>query len=411
MPTFSYKAINRSGQSVQGHIDAENPQQASDSLARKGLFVDDIDLMPGQPQIDISTLGKKTYKIKLSDRDRAEFIRQLATALQAQIPLMTALQVVRQQNPRPVVKQLIGQLSDIVKSGQSLSFALSLYPRTFDKLHISMVAVGESTGSLDQSTTQLADLTESEMEIRSNITTAALYPAFVLCLGLLSVGIVVTWILPRILRTLAADVPLLPWPTRVIIAISDFLRSPIGWFFMGALVVLALFFHHWKKSPLGRYFWDRFKLKIPIFGTVQRKWAVSRFARTLGTLTSGGVNILDALKIVRNTLGNEVLAREVDQTVNQVRTGISLAKALQHSGVFPPLLIQIATLGEQTGQLSKLLQTAADAFDRDTQVAIKRFMAIFPAILILVLALVIGFIVAATLLPIVQIDTAITGLQ
>ncbi|MCK5114926.1 MAG: type II secretion system F family protein, partial [Phycisphaerae bacterium] len=161
MSTFSYKAITRSGQSVQGRIDAENPQQASETLARKGLFVDDIDLMPGQPQIDLSSSGKKTYKIKLSNRDRTEFVRQLATALQARMPLMTALQIVRQQNPRPVVKQLIGQLSDIVKSGQSLSYALSLYPRTFDKLHISMVAVGESTGSLDQSTTQLADLTES----------------------------------------------------------------------------------------------------------------------------------------------------------------------------------------------------------------------------------------------------------
>ena len=151
-------------------------------------------------------------------------------------------------------------------------------------------------------------------------------------------------------------------------------------------------------------------LKMPILGTVKGKWAVSRFARTLGTLTSGGVNILEALHVVRNCLGNEVLAREVDRAASEVRAGVSLSEPLRQSGRFPPLLIQIVILGEETGELSEMLINAADAFDKETSVAVKRFMAIFPAILITILAVVIGFIVAATLLPIVQIQTAIPGL-
>ena len=161
---------------------------------------------------------------------------------------------------------------------------------------------------------------------------------------------------------------------------------------------------------MGRLFLDGLKLKSPFIGKLQQKWAVARFARTLGVLTQGGVDILDALKIVRNTVGNEVLARQIDHVANQVRKGSSLAEPLRESGQFPPLLVQIVAVGEETGQLAGLLLTAADSFDRDTRLAIKRFMAIFPSILILILALVVGFIVAATILPIVRLETAMPGL-
>ncbi|MBN1845144.1 MAG: type II secretion system F family protein, partial [Sedimentisphaerales bacterium] len=349
-------------------------------------------------------------RIRLAEGDRAEFLRQFATALKAQLPLMTALQAVGQQNPHPTVKLLTRELSEMVKSGKSLSAAFTQYPRIFGRLHVAMVAAGESAGSLDDSMTQLANLTENDLEARRSIMTAALYPLFVLGLGLISLAIVITWILPKILQTLAADVPVLPWPTRAIMAFSDFLQTPTAWICLGALAVVVLGFFRWKYTPTGRYVWDNIKLHIPVLRTVQRKWAVSRFARTLSTLSRGGIHILDALQIVRNTLGNEVLAREVDKTIRRVRGGESLAQSLNQSGRFPPLLVQIVAVGEQTGQLADLLLQAAEAFDRDTQVAIKRFMSVFPATLIVILALIIGFIVAATLLPIVQIETAIPGL-
>jgi len=410
MPVFSYKAIDRSGQSVQGQIDADSIPTAKAILSQQGLFTDDLQRCIDQPDKSATPVKKRTSRSRLSEKDRAEFLRQLATALQAQLPLVTALQAVAQQNPRPMVKQLVSDLIDIIKSGQSLSYAMNQYPRIFERLHVSMVAVGESAGSLDDSVTQLAYLTENELETRNSITTAALYPTFVLGLGLISLAIVITWILPKILNTLAADVPTLPWPTRVIKNLSDFLQSPTAWGLLIVMLIIVIFLIRWKRTATGRYIWDKFKLQIPVLRTVQRKWAVSRFARTLSTLIRGGTNILDALQIVRNTLGNEALAREIDKIIQQVRTGAALAQCLQKSGQFPPLLVQIVSVGEETGKLANVLVNAADAFDRDTQVAMKRFMAVFPAILIVILALIIGFIIAATMLPIVQIETAIPGL-
>jgi len=410
MPTFQYQALNRSGSTIKGSIDTDNPQVAKAILAEQGLFVDSIFLVQPSAEIEVTTSVKRSYKLKLPEKYRVELIRQLATALHAHLPLMSALQVVGQQNARPAVQQLVAEMSDFIKSGQSLSYAMGQYQGIFDKLDISMVSVGESAGTLDQSMLQLADLSEAALETKNEITTASLYPAFVLILGLVSVSIIVTFILPGILTTLAADVETQPWPTQVLFAISNFFKSPPGWIFLGVGAVLLVLFKQWRKSSRGKYLWDGFKLRLPVIGPVQQKWAVSRLARTLGTLTSGGVNIVEALQISRNTLGNEALAREIDSCAGKVRTGSSLAEALGKSRRFPPLLIQIVMMGEQTGEFAVMMLAAADAFDRDSRVAIKRFMAIFPALLILILALIIGFMVAGTLLPIVSIETAIPGL-
>ena len=410
MPTFQYQALNRFGSTVKGSIDADNPQVAKAILAEQGLFVDEIAPRPTAANIEVTSSVIRAYKLKLSEKHRVELIRQLATALHAHLPLMSALQVVGQQNARPAVRQLVAEMSDAIRSGQSLSYAMGPYPRIFSKLDISMVSVGESAGTLDQSMLQLADLSEAALETKNEITTACLYPAFVLILGLVSVSIIVTFILPRILVTLAADLETQPWPTQVLFAMSNFFKSPSGWIVLGLLAALLVLFGKWRKSSRGKYLWDGLKLRLPVIGPVQQKWAVSRLARTLGTLTRGGVNIVEALQISRNTLGNEALACEIDCCAGKVRTGLSLAEALNESKRFEPLLIQIVMMGEQTGELAGMLLAAAEAFDRDSRVAIKRFMAVFPAMLILILAIVIGFMVAGTLLPIVSIETAIPGL-
>ena len=409
MPRFQYKAINRAGQSVQGKIDADSASLARAILAEQGLFVDEV--VPGADgrESSLSSSGKRTSRLRLSGKERTLFISQLATALQARLGLLTALQVLGEQNPRPAIKQLVRELTDTIRSGQSLSYALSQYPAIFSRLHSSMAAVGESSGSLDQIMGQLGQLEETELQTKSEIMTAALYPSFVLALGLISAAVVVSWVLPQILSTLAAEVATLAWPTRVMIAVSDWLKV-YGLPLLCGLLVGFWLFKRWKRTAIGRYLWDSFTLRLPVYGSVIGRWSVSRFARTLGTLCRGGIDILDSLQIVRNTLGNEVLAREIDQITSQVRAGKSLAASLRQSGRFPPLLVQVVSVGEETGRLAEQLLGVADAFERETQVAIKRFMAIFPAFLILLLALVIGFIVAATLLPIIQIETAIPGL-
>lgn len=246
-----------------------------------------------------------------------------------------------------------------------------------------------------------------EEKVKTNMKNAAAYPIFVLAIGLISATIIVAVILPKILDTIDVAAVALPLPTRILLGVSTFIRalftSVMGWGVLLVAVISLIGFRRWTKTT-GRLAWDRFRLGVPILGSVLRTTAVGRFARTLGALTKGGVTILEALGVVRDTLGNEVLARQVDHVAEEVKRGESLATPLEASGDFPPLLVQIVAVGEQTGKLDELLLNAADTFDTDADAAINRFMSIFPAVLILLLALIVGFIIAAALLPIVNMS-------
>jgi type II secretory pathway component PulF len=246
---------------------------------------------------------------------------------------------------------------------------------------------------------QLTELIARDEKVKTNMKNAAAYPIFVLAFGMLSVVVVLTKILPNIIDTIGVETALLPLPTRMLMTTSDFLLN-YG-LLIGLLCVLGGFgLTHWKRTPKGRLAMDAFKLKMPVFGSVLKTIAVGRFARTLGALTQSGITILHALEVVRDTLGNEVLGREIDEVAAKVKTGECVAEPLAESGLFPPLLVQIVSIGEQTGKLDELLLNAADTFDDAADAAVTRFMSVFPALLIMLLALVVGFIIAATLLPI-----------
>jgi type II secretory pathway component PulF len=266
-----------------------------------------------------------------------------------------------------------------------------------------MVRVGETGGILDKTMTQLALLLGRDEKVKSNMKNALAYPIFVLAVGLVSVVIVLTMILPQLIETIGTSLSMLPLPTRMLMGLSDFLIR-FGW-----VVALAggggvYYFVKWKASAPGRLKWDGFILEVPVLGGVLKAIAVGRFARTLGALTKSGITILSALDVVRGTLGNELLGVQIDNVADKVKVGRPLAEPLAESGMFPPLLVQIVAIGEQTGKLDELLLNAADTFDEQADAAITRFMAIFPAILIMILALIIGFIIAATLLPIMAME-------
>jgi type II secretory pathway component PulF len=305
------------------------------------------------------------------------------------------------------MQRLFEHLTKAVSGGMSLSEAMGEHKEVFSPLYLSMIRVGETGGILEQTSTQLALILGREEKIKSNMKTASAYPLFLLGLGILSATIIVTVMLPKILATIDTGVAALPLPTRILMGISGSLRSLFssagGWAFLVGLVAGLVALRRWTQT-VGRLQWDTFKLKIPILGSVLQTIAVGRFARTFGALTKGGVTVLEALAVVRDTLGNEVLARQIDEVAEKVKRGDSLADPLEQSGYFPPLLIQIVAIGEQTGKLDELLLNAADTFDTEADAAINRFMAIFPALLILVLALIIGFIIAAALLPIVMMS-------
>jgi type II secretory pathway component PulF len=413
---FFYKAVDRGGAHVSGTIQAADRKSAVVALAEKGHFVTKLTKQdkahePGEAQHEASALDLGRYlKIgsrRISSKDVLAITTQLSTALRAGLPLLSGLELLRKQHHKQAVKELLGELVDAVSAGQSLSEAMAKHPRAFSPLYLSMVRVGETGGMLEQTTSQLADMLTREEKIKTNMKNASAYPIFVLCLGLISVTIVITVILPKILGTLGADLTVLPLPTRILMAASSFIKalftSFLGWIVLAGIVVGIYHLLKWAKTT-GRLQCDTFKLRVPILGSVLRSIAVGRFARTLGALTMGGVTILEALGVVRDTLGNELLGREIDIVADKVKKGEPLAEPLEASGYFPPLLVQIVAVGEQTGKLDELLLNAADTFDSEADSAINKFMSIFPAILILLLALVIGFIIAATLLPIVAME-------
>ena len=411
MGYFAYKAVGKGGAHVSGTIEASDRRSAVVALSGRGQFVIELAETAGPNGGTKAVLDLSRYLSLglggVGSKDILAMTTQLSTALRAGLPLLNGLELIRDQQHKPAMREMLDELVKAVSSGQSLSEAMGKYPKVFSPLYLSMIRVGETGGLLEATSTQLAAILGRDEKVKTSMKNASAYPIFVLCLGLVSVTIVITWILPKILATISGGVALLPWPTRILLAVSDFVKalftSFVGWLAIVLIVVGLYYLVRWMKSE-GRIRWDTFKLKVPVLGSVLRTIAVGRFARTLGSLTKGGVTILEALSVVRDTLGNELLGREIDSVAEKVKHGESLGGPLGESGYFPPLLVQIISIGEQTGKLDELLLNAADTFDSDADAAINRFMAIFPAILILLLALVIGFIIAATLLPVVMMS-------
>lgn len=411
MGHFSYKAVEQGGGNVTGTIEASDRRSAVAALSEKGQFVINLteETRTQSAGEDKKTASSLTDFIpfrgrRISSKDVMAITNQLSTALRAGLPMLNALEIIRDQQHKHATRNMLDELVKSVSSGQSLSEAMAGHERAFSPLYLSMVRVGETGGLLDQTTTQLATILRRENQIKNNMKNASAYPIFVLCIGLASAIVVITVVLPRILGMIGDAIAVLPWPTRLLMGIGELTKSLVltvqGWVILAAIVIGLHLLRRWTMNE-GRIKWDTFKLKIPVLGSVLRSIAVGRFARTLGSLTKGGVTILEALSVVRDTLGNELLGREIDTVAEKVKTGESLAEPLGQSGYFPPLLVQITSIGEQTGKLDELLLNAADTFDSEADSAINRFMAIFPAVLILLLALIVGFIIAATLLPIV----------
>lgn len=413
MGEFSYKAVDQGGAHVAGSVEATDRRSAVAALTGRGHFV--MELIEKTRQADKPATQVPSVEFpglprfgsgRVSSKDILAMTTQLSTAVRAGLPLLNCLELIRKQQRKPGMKRVLDHLVKSVNTGQSLSEAMAEH-KVFSPLYLSMIRVGETGGILEETSAQLAAILGREEKIKTNMKNASAYPIFVLFMGLVSAIVIVVGILPKILGTVDIPMAAMPLPTRILMNASSlarvlFLTAP-GWLMLAAAIGALYALWRWTRTA-GRLEWDTFRLRIPVLGSVLRTIAVGRFARTLGALTEGGVTILEALGVVRDTLGNELLAREIDEVAEKVKRGEALADPLEESGYFPPLLVQIVAIGEQTGKLDELLLNAAETFDTDADAAINRFMAIFPALLILLLAVVIGFIIAAALLPIVTMS-------
>ena len=421
MPDFLYKALDRQGRSVSGVIDAADRSSAVARLGEREHFVVELDLKSagsrptrnGNATQSRPAAGGRLAKAKNSatnasagqrrrkvgGRQRVAMLRQLAVGLSAGLTLVDALRVVADQAESAAVRDVVEDLVERVTAGDALSAACSANRQTFSLMQISMIRAGETAGALDTVMLSLAGFAERDLELREKLRSAAIYPLLVLALGVVSIAVIMLFIMPRILSVVSETGGELPLPTRILMQLTGLLRSPAGWAVALGLLVLLIFAWRWRRSDEGRLKSDQTMLRLPLIGPALRRVAVSRFARTLATLAGANIPIVESMRIVRDTLGNEALARDIDQATDGIVRGSAIADELRATGRFPSLLIQVIAMGERTGRLDELLMNTAETYDKETNAALERVMTILPVIFILLLAVVVAFILAATLLP------------
>lgn len=395
MPIFEYKGLNQTGKNVRGTIDAENNRAARSRLKRDGIFV--VDLKDKTKSAAKSKRATTSAK-KVGVDDLSMMTRQLATLLKANIPLVEALAAVADQVENVTLKVAVGDIKNMVNEGGSLYKGLQKYPRIFTNIYVSMVEAGEMSGTLDTILIRLAEFTEAESELNSKVRSAMVYPAvmFVFTMGMLAV--IFIFVIPQMTEVFTGSGMELPWYTQAVIGFSGILVNYWLLIILGIAGSIALF-RNWKNSPTGSATWDQLLLKIPVVGKLARMIAVSRFTRTLATLLQGGVPMLQAMDIVRNVVGNAVLARAIEQARDNISEGESIAGPLKRSEQFPPIVIHMINIGEKTGDLENMLTQVAESYDFQVKNSVEGLTSIMEPVMIIVMGGVIGVIVFSIMIP------------
>ena len=425
MPRYNYVALDARGQEATGLLDAASTNEAIGQLRQAGYFPTSV-----YEQAKAGRDGKearRAAKMARATKPRAKtnivlfqrktikakvlmiFTRQLATLIDSGLPLLRSLNVLAKQEPDAVLKNTINKLADAVQGGNTFSDALALHPRIFNDLYVNMVKAGEVGGVLELVLNRLAEFQEKAAKIKNKVVAAMVYPVIVITLATAIMAFLLVFIVPKfeaVFHDMLGDKPL-PAVTRFVINASNTLQN--HWLIViGVLVAIVAGYRFMNGIKPGRYAIDRSKLHLPLFGNLNRKTAISRFSRTLGTLVTSGVPILQALNITRETAGNMVIARAISQVHDSVKEGESIVQPLEASGVFPPMVISMVDVGEETGQLPEMLLKIADVYDDEVDNAVAGLTAALEPLMIVFLAVIVGTIVLALFMPLIAI---IQGLQ
>lgn len=419
MPTFAYEAMNSSGQEVKDSVEANDSADAIAKIRGKGFFPTKV------REQAVKKVGKKkkqaeslspTRKMPISiggvpRKQLVGFTRQLSTLQDAGLPILRSLQILEEQQKPGLLKAVIGGVVDEVEGGGTLSDAMSKYPKAYDKLYVNMVAAGEAGGVLDLILSRLADFMEKAAKLKKKVIGAMIYPAVVITIAVGVVSMIMIFVIPKfedIFKDFKAELPAV---TKLLLVMSRWFAPPTnGWayiiafpFIWGFLIKLA------KMSDGGRYAVDASKLKIPIMGGILSKTAIARFTRTLGTLISAGVPILDAINITKETCGNEVFTRALGKVHDAIREGESFADPLRASKICDAIVVNMIDVGEETGDLDKMLIKIADNYDSDVDVLVGSLISILEPVMVVVLGIIVGFIVIALFAPMVTLLNNLSG--
>ncbi|HBF13928.1 MAG TPA: type II secretion system protein GspF [Deltaproteobacteria bacterium] len=404
MPVYEYKGIDSKGKNVAGIIDAENERAGRLKLRRNGIYTTDITLEGSKKGFSVTgNLQSMPIFQRVKISELAHLTRQMATLLGANIPLVDALGALQDQVENPLLKKSMSQIKEKVVGGQRLADAMKAFPKIYGDLYISMIQAGEASGALELVLQRLADFTESQAKLKSKITSALMYPVIMGLVGTALMLYLLVSVVPKIVSIFEDAKAILPLPTRILMAVSSFAQN--YWYFLILIAVVGGFlFKRYINTEAGRLRLDRFSLKMPIFGELFRKVAVSRFSRTLATLLHSGVQLLPSLDIVKNVVGNKVLSQAIETTKLSVKEGESIAEPLRRSGEFPPMVLHMIAVGEKTGALESMLEKVADSYDGEIDTTVGTLTTLLEPLLILVMGGVVSFIVLSILLPILKMS-------
>jgi type IV pilus assembly protein PilC len=429
MPKYSYVALDARGKESKGTIEVASQNEAIGRVKEMGLFPTKIvesEKAPAKTAGKKAKGGKKAggkkgsldIQIKipgLSGRVKPKvlttFTRQLATLVDAGLPLLRGLRVLEKQERNATLRGILNELSLAIEGGSTFSEALAQHPKVFNRLFVNMVKAGELGGVLEVVLKRLAEFSEKAQKIKGKIKAAMFYPVAVLIVATGILMLLLYFVIPRFQEVFKGLLPPgtpLPRFTLIVLGISNFVKVHFL-VTAGSVVVFVILFLLFIRLKSGRWIWDKFKLKVPIIGPVVSKVAIARFTRTLGTLVSSGVPILQALTIVKETAGNVVVANAVGQVHESVKEGETITAPLESSGVFPPMVVSMVDVGEQTGALPEMLLRIADNYDEEVDNAVSSMTSLLEPVMIVFLAVIVGSIVIAMFLPLIKLYTMMSG--
>jgi general secretion pathway protein F len=404
MPVYEYVALTDKGKNITGIIDAEGAMAARQKLRSAGKFPTSIREVK---EADRSKDKKELFSPRLFTRIRPSEIaimtRQLSTLVGAGFPLVSAIDSLIPQTKRPALKKVIAQIKDSIVEGNSFAASLAPYPGTFSQLYINMVRAGESSGTLEIVLERLADITEKQQALKTRIRSAMAYPILMTFIGAVVLFLLLTFIVPNITTIFEDMHKALPAPTLFLIGLSQFMQT-YWWTMFILLAGLVFGFRGFGKTEKGRRHIDKTILKLPLFGPLVQKLAVARFARTLGSLLENGVSMLQALDIVKNIAGNVIISEIIEQASEDVEKGQGLGKSLGKAEAFPILSVQMIEVGEQSGELEKMLIKMADVYENQVESSVTSMTSLLEPIMILVMGAIVGFIVLSICLPIFEMN-------
>lgn len=405
MPVYDYEALNEKGLPVRGVIDANTPKEAREKLRGRRVHVTSMTVAKRtkRPPAEGEATPVQLPKLRGAPgrSDVPMVTRQLATLLKAGIPLSDSLNALIDQIENRHLERTFRQIKEDISSGITTTDAFSRHPDYFNALYINMIKAGEASGNLDVILRRLADFLHQQSKNKGKVAAAMVYPFAMMFLGALVVIFLMKFVVPKIVGAILDRGGELPLPTRMLQGMSEFIQVYWWALILGVVVVLALY-QLWVSTAAGRLTRDTYLLKIPIFGPLFKKQAVARFATTFSTLLRSGIPALEALRILREIVDNQLLSNTLEVVHDRIIEGADIATPLKRSGVFPPTVAYMIAVGEQSGQLEDILEKIAEAYDEEVDVTIQKVMALIEPIVILVMAIMVGFIVLAVVLPLVE---------